>query len=203
VIVFVAAALIAVRNLPVAAIVLAPCLGRALKRPETSASRTTERHADPPSRVRLQRMATAVLVAAFVLFGAAVMFGPERDALALDAYPQAAVTYLKSNALLGAPHRLAHEDFVGNYLTFRYSNKAHDFIDDRYDMFPLAVSNDYLALLGGRPDALAVLDRRKVDVVLWERNKPLATILANDPHWRQIYSKDNWVIYQRVPPPPA
>jgi hypothetical protein len=144
-------------------------------------------------------MATAVVAAAFVLFGASVLFGPDGDALALDSYPTGAVTFLQNNALLASPHRMAHQDFVGNYLTLRYGDKARDFIDDRYDMFPVNVSNDYLSLLGGRLEALGILDRYKIDVVLWERNKPLATIVAHDNHWRQIYSKDGWVIYQRVP----
>ncbi|MDQ6910149.1 MAG: hypothetical protein M3Z84_05090, partial [Actinomycetota bacterium] len=149
VIVFLAAALIAVRNMPVAAIVLAPCLGRALKRPDTSSSRPVERQPDPASRARLRRMATAVLAAAFLLFGASVVFGPESNALALEAYPRGAVTYLRNTGLLDAPHRVASEDFVGNYLTFRFGDKAREFIDDRYDMFPTGVSNDYLTLLGG------------------------------------------------------
>jgi hypothetical protein len=201
VIVFLAAALVAVRNMPVAAIVLAPCLGRALKRPDTSASRNVERQPDAASRLRLERMATAVLAAAFLVFGASVVLAPESDALALDGYPRAALTYLKDNGLLTPSHHLGSEDFVGNYLTFRYGDKARDFIDDRYDMFPTGVSEDYLKLLGGRATAVAVLDRRKVDLVLWQRDKPLATILRNDPHWRQIYDKGDWVIFERVPPP--
>ncbi|HEX8770683.1 MAG TPA: hypothetical protein VF711_07945, partial [Acidimicrobiales bacterium] len=86
-----------------------------------------------------------------------------------------------------------------NYLTFRYGDKVRAFIDDRYDMFPTDVSEDYLTLLGGKPGAVAVLDRRKVDVVLWQREKPLATILSRDPHWREIYNKEDWVIFERFP----
>jgi hypothetical protein len=198
VIVFFAAALIAVRNIPVAAIVLAPVLGRILKRPESSAPRGGERTPDPASRVRLQRVATVVIALAFVLFGATTVFGTKSDALVLGAYPESAVTFLQKRGLLTPAHRLAHEDFVGNYLTQRFGYQARDFIDDRYDMFPLGVSKDYLTLLGGKPGALGVLDRRKIDLVLWERNKPLATILAHDDHWREIYRKDSWVIFQRV-----
>ncbi|HEX8769430.1 MAG TPA: hypothetical protein VF711_01535, partial [Acidimicrobiales bacterium] len=86
VIVFFAAALVAVRNIPMAAIVLAPCLGRALKRPDTSAARNVERQPDTASRLRLQRVATAVLGVAFLLFGTSVALGPESDALALEGY---------------------------------------------------------------------------------------------------------------------
>ncbi|HUQ63989.1 MAG TPA: hypothetical protein VM121_09560 [Acidimicrobiales bacterium] len=199
IIVFLAASLIAVRNVPVAAIVLAPCLGRILKRPESSNSRSTDRPPDTPSQLRLRRVVAAVLAVGFLLFGASVAFAPDRDALALGAYPKDAVTFLNERGLRTAPHRLAHQDYVGNYLTWRHGDKARDFIDDRYDMFPVGVSKDYLTLLGGKPGALGVLDRRKVDVVLWQRSKPLATILGQNEHWREIYDKDGWVIYEREP----
>jgi hypothetical protein len=204
---FAAASFIAVRNVPVLAIVLAPCLGRALRRSEHGEPRTastataTAGGAATASRARIQRVAAAVLAAAFLLFAVSAL-SDSTNALAAGGYPEDAVTFLQHQGLLASPHRLAHQDFVGNYITLRYGTKVLDFIDDRYDMFPVNVSKDYLALLGGKPTALEILDRRRIDVVLWQKDKPLASMLSLSRDWKEIYRKGDWVIYQRVGAPP-
>jgi hypothetical protein len=196
VVVFLAAALVAVRNLPVAAIVLAPVLGRALGRPEGATPRRRGAAAlPPPTRLRLNRALLVTIVAAFVVFGASIWVS---DPLRLGPYPEAAVTFMDDAGLLRSPHRVAHQDFVGNYLTLRYGRRAKIFIDDRYDMFPESVSDDYRTLLGGREDVATVLARHRVDVVIWERDLALSSILRTSGGWTQLYRDDAWVVFRRV-----
>jgi hypothetical protein len=197
VVAFLVASLVASRNVPVAAIVLAPVLGRALRRPEgTPRPRSTVTVTlPPPTGLRLNRALSATISAGFVLFGASIWL---TKPLQLTAYPQSAVTFLHDNGLLATSHRLAHQDFVGNYITLRYGRKARVFVDDRYDMFPVAVSRDYRELLKGRAEALAVLDRRGVDVVLWHRDLALATILSASDRWQQVFRRGDWVVYRRA-----
>ncbi|HEX2273292.1 MAG TPA: hypothetical protein VHG90_05415 [Acidimicrobiales bacterium] len=192
---FLAAGLVALRNLPVAAIVVAPVLGRALRRPEDYAGRPAAT-AEPAPRpnLRLHRALLATIVAAFVVFGASVYRTPP---LRLQSYPVRSVTYLEDQGLLGDPHRLAHQDFVGNYITLRFGRLARVFVDDRVDMYPSKVSEDYRALLGGKPDSLEVLDRRRVDVVLWDRQLALVTLLHASGEWTQVFRDDDWVVYRR------
>ena len=59
---------------------------------------------------------------------------------------------------------------MGNYLELLYGTDADAFIDDRVDMYPPEVVDDYLALLHGAPGWEQVLDRRGVDLVLWDRS---------------------------------
>ena len=196
VVVFLAGALLALRILPVAAIVVAPVLGRALRRAEDHPGRPATTAAGPPAgaSLRVHRAFLATIVVAFVFFGASVLTNPP---LRLEPYPVRAVAYLDEQGLLASPHRLAHQDFVGNYLILRFGVKARVFIDDRVDMYPAKVSGDYRALLGGTPDSTEVLDRRDVDVVLWDRKLALATVLQASGRWTQVFRDDDWVVYRR------
>jgi hypothetical protein len=117
-------------------------------------------------------------------------------ALSLADYPVAVV---KEGERLGAlaPGRLvATQDTVGCYLILRRGRGAGVFIDDRYDMYPVAVSLDYVALLRGSPGAPDILDRRHVDGVLWERSLPLVATL-HDRGWREVAGDRRWVLLQR------
>ena len=192
---FLAAGLLALRNLPIAAIVLAPVLGRILRRPES-------RHhpaagpvgiARPPNQ-RVNRIFAAAIAVSFVAFAASVFSNPPLD---VETYPVAAVTYLEREGLLDQPHRVAHFDFVGNYLQLRYGDRARVFIDDRVDMYPARVSRDYRTLLAARPGALEVLDRHRVDVVLWDREFPLTALLERTDDWEQVFRDKDWLVFRR------
>ena len=114
----------------------------------------------------------------------------------LDAYPEAAVTWLQGQGML--EDHLVAPDYVGNYLEARYGPRHMVFMDDRVDMYPVAVSNDYHDLLVGTGDPLAVLDRRGVDVVLWADKRPLVSLLRATGRWRELYHHDGWIVLQRA-----
>lgn len=191
VVAFFALALVAMRNIPLTAIALAPVLGRVLRRPESAPAR-------PPALAGQERMNRALAVTlgvAFVLFGLSATSG---TGLSLHDYPRDAVTYLDQQGLLAAPHRLVHQDYVGNYLELRYGTRARVFVDDRYDMYPLGVSRDYRRLLGGAEQSLDILDRRGVDVVLWDKDLPLPNLLTLSGRWEQVWSEGTWSIFRRM-----
>jgi hypothetical protein len=189
---FIALGLIAQRNLPLAAVVLAPALGRALRAPATDSSSAPSGERRANSTVNAGFL--AVMAIAVVVFTAAVY---RSDALSLRTYPVAAVSFLERTGLRGPGHRVAEQDVVGCYLDLRFGKRARTFVDDRYDMFPLRVSEDYAGLLKGRPDSLSVLDRYRIDVVLWDRNLPLVTLLRSTGKWQQVYGNRQWVVLQR------
>lgn len=187
---FVVAALLAARNIGPLAVVVAPSLGRALRRSESTGPGVAR---SVGANERLNRVVLATLCAAFLLLGTTIF---TNNGLDVVGYPVGAVTYLESQGLLAEPHHLAHQDFVGNYLTLRYGDRARVFVDDRFDMYPLSVSADYSTLLGGRAGALEVLDRRHIDVVLWKRALPLA-VLLDAKGWRETFSEGEYVVLQR------
>jgi hypothetical protein len=185
-----AASLIAQRNLPLAAVVMAPALGRALA---LERDRPRAERRDPG----MVNMAFAVVLAlAFAIF----TLGIYRTApLNLKSYPVAAIDYLERSGLRGPTHRIAEQDVVGCFFDLRFGVKARVFVDDRYDMFPLSVSDDYASLLKGNPESLPVLDRWKVDVVLWDKSLPLVTTLKATGKWQETYAKGDWVVLHRTP----
>jgi hypothetical protein len=186
-----AASLIAQRNLPLAAIVMAPALGRALSPERDRAPAAVGRR--EPGMVNLAF--AVVLGLAVALFTAGIY----RSApLNLKSYPVAAIDYLERSGLRGPTHRVAEQDVVGCFFDLQFGVHARVFVDDRYDMFPLSVSDDYASLLKGNPDSLAVLDRRHVDVVLWDKSLPLVTTLKATGKWQESYKKGDWVVMHRV-----
>jgi hypothetical protein len=191
-VVFLALGLIAVRNLAMLAIVLAPALGAALR--PTQPAQDTDDVPEPP-RVNL---ALAGLLA--VVFGLFAVGGATGRAIAVSSYPVASVAWLEREGLRGPDHRLAAQDVVGCYLILRDGRDARVFIDDRIDMYPVGLTKDYIALLHGEARALAVLDRRQIDVVLWQRDLPLATILRSTDAWRQVHRSGEWVVFRRTDP---
>ena len=192
VVTFLAAALVASRNLPVAAIVFAPVLGRVLRRPESSPSRRKE----AVGQERMNRAVALVLGLAFVLFATSVF---SRPGLRLDPYPEEATTFLEEGGWFSELHRVVHMDFVGNYLELRYGTEVPVFIDDRYDMFPPDVPRDYRRLLAAAPESLQILDDRRVDVVLWDKDLPLPNLLELSGRWEEIHtSGDDWVVLRRT-----
>ena len=68
------------------------------------------------------------------------------------------------------------------------------FFDDRFDMYPPAVGEASFDLLAGRPDYQAILDRYRVDTVLWEKKLPLAVVLRADRRWRVVHTTKPWVV---------
>lgn len=191
VVAFLAVGLVASRNLPITAIVLAPVVGRALRRPESAPARPV----DAARETRINRALTITLIAAFVVFGASILSKP---GLALAPYPQAATTYMEGEGLLDAPHRVAHRDFIGNYLELRYGGRVPVFIDDRYDMYPVDVSDDYRQFLLAGPRSLQILDDRGIDVVLWDKDHPFVNLLVVSGRWQEVHADDDYVVLRRT-----
>jgi len=180
---FSAAALLASRNVPVAALLVTPVLARGLSGIGTI---------DGAGRGFVPALGLAALVALGVVLGAGAL---EHPAYNLSAYPVAEVSWLQSHHLV--PGRVATTDYVGNYLEFRYGTHANAFIDDRADVFPPAVEKDYGTLLAGGEGWQAVLARYRFDVVLWPRSQSLASLIAEDPGWTVRISDRRWIVAVR------
>lgn len=189
VVVFLALGLIALRNLAVLAIVLAAPLGRALS-PSSGVVESGSRGASSRTNI----VFAAVLGVASLLFGIGGYTGRGIDE---RSYPVAALRFLNRQGLLSPSHRLATTDVVGGYLILERGTRANVFIDDRVDMYPVPVSRDYIRLLHAEPGALRVLERRRVDLVLWEAERPLTALLAAAPEWKQTYRRSGWAVFQR------
>lgn len=180
--VFGAAALLGVRNLPIASMVLLPLLASA------APSFGTLRSGD---RMPFATTLAAVGLAAALLFGV-VRLG-QRD-FELRAYPIDALAYLRGHGVDLSKHRLASKDTVGNLMEMLDGPRSEVFYDDRFDMFPDAVSQAHLSLVLGGPTLPSDLARYEVEMVLWERTSGTGQRLIVDPFWRVLYSDESWLI---------
>jgi len=181
-VVFTAAALLGVRNVAVASIVLVPGTARGL--------------VDLGS-IRGDRRSPINVVAAIAVALVGVLLVTSslaKPAWQLDSFPVDAVSWLDQNGLHRDDLHTATSDTVGNYLELVYGDQAHAFLDDRVDMYPKPVVQDFLVLLHGSPGWRDVLQRRDIDLVLWERTSALSQLMVESSDWRILYSDPGWVV---------
>jgi hypothetical protein len=181
-VVFVALALTASRNIAPASIVLLPGMA-------TAAAGLGSLRGDRRSPV------TAVATIGLLALGAIVavsMLG--KPAFDMEPYPVDAVAWADQQGLLQPGPRILASDSNGNYLELLRGRDAGVFADDRVDMLPAGVVDDLKGLLDGRQTAPAVLSRWQPDVVIWSRTAPLAGTLRSDPSWVVGYEDDEWTV---------
>jgi hypothetical protein len=177
-VVYVTAALLGARNVPVAALVLLPGLAGAAAGIGTVPADT--------------RRAAHLGLAAVFLAGSAAVVAARPD-YRLDVYPVASVAYLEGRGLVPGG-RVVAPDFVGNYLELRYGTRASVFVDDRFDMFPTSVVHDADSLLLAKPGWGEVLARWRPTAVLWPTQDALAQLLTTSAGWRVTFSEPGWIV---------
>ena len=198
---FLAAGLIAERNLAPLGVVLAPALATALAQPELVSSQDWLGRAAAAARrlgTSVAWQAACLAVAGLVTAGL-VIIAVRRPTLDLTSYPVAATNWLAQNGRLGPAHRIDAVDVVGCYLIWRAGPTTKVFIDDRYDMYPRAVVQDAQTLAGGGFGVEAVLDRWDIDTVLWSSAGVLPAELLTLGGWREAYNDGSWEVLVRDP----
>jgi hypothetical protein len=183
--VFTAAALLGARNVVVASLVITPGLAVGL------AGLGSITGAERP---RAGRPAAIVLGALGLLI---VISSVNGRVFRLDPYPEDAVAWMDRRGLFDEPHRVAAPDYAGNFLEARDGAQGVVFMDDRYDMFPVDVVDDYITLLEGRTGWDEVLDRRDIDTVLWTTDDPTGQLLTASTDWVIVYHDDLWLVARR------
>lgn len=177
------AALTSMRNIPQASLALIP--GMALGLAGLGSIDGSRRRA-------ILRPALAALVALGVLMTAASMTGPDTD---LEGYPTASLRWMRQEEMLDLDDRVVSRDFVGNYLHYRYGpEEVRTYIDDRVDMYPVALVRDYSSLLDRDGPYQAVLDRARPTAVLWERDSPLGRWLERSSKWDVVHRDADWLV---------
>jgi hypothetical protein len=180
----VAAALMSRRNIPLASVVMVTAMAPAFARlGRTPVGRT-------PSWSRLLPV-RAVLV---VVAGIAVFASPhDYD---LGPFPTSAVDWMEPRGLVARPGvRVAAPDYAGNYLEWRFGAAANVFVDDRAEVLDAEVIGDYVrGLLDDELDWRVVLDRYRIDVVLWPADQRLGIEIGEDPGWSTVHRSGGWIV---------
>ena len=109
-------------------------------------------------------------------------------------FPVRAVNYIRSHPVQGP---IFNSYGYGGYLV-AYLPEHKVFIDGRGDLYELGGAfADYLQIANLKPAAFSVIRAYGIQTFLLDRGEPLATVLAEHPDWKRIYSDDTSVILVR------
>jgi hypothetical protein len=86
------------------------------------------------------------------------------------------------------------EDFVGNYLEFRFGTSANAYVDDRPDARTLL---DYKAMRMMEPDWRDALDRADADVIVFQSDRKFTKAVAKLPEWTVVTTKGDYTVLCR------
>jgi hypothetical protein len=180
---FVLLALWAERNIGLAVLFTLPIAARAVA--------TTRRR--PDTRSPLSAVAVAVI---FLLIAVSGIGAAGQPNFQVSSYPSKAMTYMQSHDLLG--RRLFTTDAWAGYTILRFWPEQRVFMDDRYDMFPKQLVFDYSDIADGHPNWERVLDKHRVQVIVWQPKRALSQLLAQSSHWHRVYRDSKAVVFVRV-----
>lgn len=170
------------RLVPIAAIALVPFAALGLKGIGTLGL--------PSGR---SAVATKVVGALICLGAVAYCFiGPNYE---LSGFPVRATDWLEARDLVGNQTRVVTHDIGGNYLEWRFGDKANTWVDDRPGAATLL---DYAAMqhfTSGWPQAL---ERSDGDVIIWETKGKLTGALKKDPDWVVGTIAGSYTVFCRV-----
>ena len=176
----------ALRNVPVAAIVLGPAV----------AQRLTEYL---PQRLRINVLFSERPIAALLYAGTCVamvltvvFLASSREVAKAD-LPVEAIAALQA---LPGTHNLYCEDFAWCSIALAYPN-IREFIDGRCDPFPLPVWKDYEAVYAAKGKWREILDRRNVDAIVVDKRHALARALPAWHSWHIAYRDGTYRLFVR------
>lgn len=172
----------ALRNVALAPIVTLAVAARALAVDDTR----------PERRTAFNWAVLAVLVIVGISATAQAM---GQDDYNFATYPVKAMKVVQDRGLLGS--KLMTTDAWAGYVIHEYWPKQQVFMDDRFDMFPTAVAEDYLKLMGIEDGWQDVLDRHGIQVVVWPKDKALTRVLDLAPGWQRVYEDEVGAVWVR------
>lgn len=183
----------ALRNLAIATIVMLPVVARAAAR---------DRVAHEPDEVDeapvANRFAGVVLVGLVGLAAIFTLQAVSQPSYDLRGYSVGAMRALVKQG--STSKDIFTTDANAGWLLAAHYPQFHVFMDDRYDMYPVSVINDYSKISAGDPSWAALLTKYHVKTVVWPRTRSLSQLLAQSPQWVRTYRDKSWVVYVRACP---
>ncbi len=138
----------------------------------------------------------AMTVVGVALLVAATVRAVRPPMLDLQPYPVDEVDWLEERGLVAEPGvAVVAPDYVGNYLELRYGEQANVWVDDRASVETFLDYERLQHLSGDWEESLA---EARPDVVLWERDEPLAAELSRDPAWVSGLTTDRYLVLCRA-----
>ncbi|WP_421119476.1 hypothetical protein ACE2AJ_19285 [Aquihabitans daechungensis] len=189
VVVFGALSFQASRNIVHASLIMVPAMAAAAAGLGTIDGRTPK---------RILRPVAAALIALFVLV--AVVGVIQQPDVNLEDYPVESVDWMREQGMLDVDDRVVTRDFVGNYLEVKYGpDEVRVFFDDRVDMYPTDVIDQYAVLIDEGTDKAAMLEDVDASAVLWDTDSAFGDWIEDpDNGWTIVHRDPGWIV--AVPP---
>lgn len=203
--VFIASAFVAVRNMPLAAMALAPFLAMNLGRVswpvrtarsdgEDAAGRGAVLSAGAASRMPLAGSREQVInwvllgVAGFALALSYPAQKSKQEAVVATYMPVGATDFLAANHVSG---NMFNSYQYGGYLIFRLHPAQKVFIYPRTDIYQDGFVQIHDAIQQGRPNWKILFDRYDIDYVVCESNAALRQLLLQEGRFRLVFDDGN------------
>jgi len=194
--VFTVQALVSVRQMSVAALVIAPLLV------STLCERFRWMQALPPARLPRRLIALNwVVLLMLVVTGAAFALGPQvAPKLQLGwaprpgAMPVAGAEFIEQHQL---PDPVFNEQAWGGYLLYRWYPQRKVFIDGRIDMYGSDIVGEYFQVASVKPQWQSVLDKYGVRTVLTEKDSAVSVLLVTSGAWERVFTGEVEEVFVR------
>lgn len=181
--VFALTGFMAVRNIGVAAMVMAPVVAGALV-----SLPSTLRGSDRSFLSRALAVVTGTMLVLSTLF--VITTAP----LDLRRFPVEAIDYMEDEQLIAVEDaRILQRDRVGNYLHLRFGTESRVFMDDRFDFYPSDVLVDHTDLIRGA-NLDDIIERRRPTAILWDADSDLADWVRDSTEWQVVYEDDDAIV---------
>ncbi len=154
-----------------------------------------------PAFAAVTALALVLIAGASLLHIAGDINPAKQDSLTAANYPVGAADYLAAHPEVGT--RMYNQYGWGGYLLYRFYPQPNRkvFIFGEAALMGDDLLNQYEDVQTLRSDWQQVLDRYKVDYIVYNRGEALANVLAIDPSWKLVYEDSVSVIYVRTPSP--
>jgi hypothetical protein len=196
-----ALSLLAVRNIPLFALVCTPIFVR-------YANVALEEQFGPISLGRMQRLPQRLYLANWLLLSLVVVGSITQISLTLSpiallkaeqaAFPYHAVRFIQETR---PPGPIFNSYNFGGYLIFKLWPEYLVFVDGRTDLYDDEFLRTYLGTNMALPGWQTRLEKYDVQLVLIERSSPLDPALTQDPTWSKLFEDEQAVIFKREPSP--
>jgi hypothetical protein len=171
------------------AILVAPILARSFGSPEDGI---------PPERVARQTrplLNAAILFLLLCFIVGRVRTGDTSDPKAQALYPIKATVFL---AQVHPQGHVFHEFLWGGYMIWHLRDWPV-FVDSRVDIFEYnGTFKDYLDIIRIH-NTIALLDKYRIQYVLYEKDSPLIYLLKHSGGWKTDYADDRVILLEREP----
>jgi len=88
-------------------------------------------------------------------------------------------------------------DLWGGYLIYKLYPQTKVLVDDRHDLYGDQFFKEYLKVVYVQPDWSKILDERRVNWILVQKDSSLGTILQQTAGWKLIHADDTAVLFHR------